>query len=421
MLEEYLEHLKNIKIKEFHGIRLDKVLFDECIYAQRTSTGNSVKKALFSIFEMNSTCYFKRKKSDLLLLTRDFHRNDHNLYWSEIKSLFDNYNEICIDYLEGKQRLKYINLLNIFKNVRTYTRFYLLLKCIENKVHRCYLSSVLTDVYIFKEKYLDKITPPKVVMTFFDVDPLESFSMQYFANKGSVTITNQHGYPIYRPNSNDLLNQSQIINLSSNYYLSKGEFTQKQFMAAGFDEGRIKIVGSLQDKKMYINNGKNRFAVFLDTPALEFGFDANKKMIQLASEVSNAMHYSFIVKMHPVDKNRELYERLLDGSLGRVAPQGTRNDEIYREIDFAIIHASSIYIDIIMEGLKMYKLEIGYDFPLVESQDDIICSVGELVNNYKAWLKKSLNQRAEYITSLQNYYSVDNARKNIKEFIEKFQ
>ena len=421
MIEEYLKLLNGIKIEEFPDICLEKVLFNECFYVNSKSVISSVKRVLFSIFEMNCKTIYSGGECTLLLISRDFHRNDHNSYWRQIKSLFNDYNELSVNYLEGNQRLKQINILNLFKNTSIFFRIYFKLSGFKNIIHRSYLSSVLTDIYNFKANCLDKIVPPKVVMTFFDADPLESFAMQYFANKGSITITNQHGYPIYRSCSNDLLNQSQIINLSSTYYLAKGEFTKKQFVAAGFDDNRIKVVGSLQDKKAYRNCEKDCFALFLDTPALEFGNDANLKMIQLALDVSKVTSFSFVVKMHPVDKNRELYEHLLDGSLGNVVSQGTTNEEICFDIDFGIIHASSIYIDLIMQGIKMYKLEIGYNFPLVESKDDIICSAEELVYKYGCWLEKSFDARSRYITVLQDYYSVNNARNNIKEFVEKFQ
>ena len=116
MIEEYLELLKNLNIEEFQGVCLDKVLFDECVYAKKKNKFASVKRAFLSIFEMNTNFDYFDQKSSLLLLTRDFHRNDHNAYWSEITALFDNYNEIRINYLESKQKLKHINLWNVFRD-----------------------------------------------------------------------------------------------------------------------------------------------------------------------------------------------------------------------------------------------------------------------------------------------------------------
>lgn len=419
--QKYISSLHNIQCEKLDKLDISKVLFNECIYVQSKSIKEIIKKCILSILNLNNSINLTIKNCALLTITRKYHRNDHDTYWETIKNEFDFKDEIIIDYLSRKEKIEHISLTSIIPNIHILGNFYLLLKCIDNRAHRCYLASVLTDVYAFKVKCLDKINPPRVVMTFFDADPLESFAMQYFANKGSVTITNQHGYPIYRPGSSDLLNQSQIINLSSNYYLAKGEFTKKQFISAGFDEGRIKIVGSIQDKKEYISRKNNCFAIFLDTPAFDFGNEANLKMVQLAIDVSKETSWSFIVKIHPADKNRKMYERMLNGSLGRVASQGTTNEEIYTEIDFGVIHASSIYINLIIEGIKMYKLEIGYDFHFVESEDDIVFSSDDLVDKFKNWLDKSPEEREKYIALLQDYYSVDDARKNIREFVEKFQ
>lgn len=412
---ELLLLLGNIKLDELDGIKLDKVLFNVTSNAITYSLVEAAKDAIKRII-CNSYCMSGDLSGrKLLLLSYDYKRSDHSKSWDTVKNMFQEYDEIKLSD-DGFSKQRILSLCNIWWSFKQLIVFWYKLKRVGTYKERLVLSSYLVELVRLKKELEKCIIKSKVALTFFDGGSYENLLIQYFRNLGLKCVTMQHGQPVFHGHDVDRINQTMILNFSSDYVLVTGEFSKKQFMLGGIQENKIKVVGSLRKICEYREKNTGLFTVFLDCPTYETAFRDNCKMIEIAENIASKQGKHYYIKLHPQDSVEKYSKYNLKRGIFLTKEKTLENALV--DAEFAILHASGVYLDILSTGVKSYCLETEVLFPLVDFVDDKFSSLGELEEKLFKWSQKNISERQVYMKRVVEYYlSPTNSEQRHKDFI----
>ena len=412
---EYTNILNRTHIKDFEQYELDRLLFVSVCDSYNLNTWKVIKSVIKSILLKNLRgSMIKTGNSGLLMYTNYCGRKDHDGYWNNFKNMFSDYSEYLIT--DSK---KIDSIINYFTKTKILFYYLHALKEISTFKNRLYLSSRLLNLLILK-KQLEKsnVNQHKVFVTFFDGGYKENIAVQYAKLTGLKTVTLQHSQPIFKGFDYDRLNQSVIINFTSDFGICASEFSKLQYEKAGFLKDKLPILGSLKEKQKLdiVYSFKPVFCVFLDTPGYFYYKSTNKELLKHAISLAEIMGYKFYIKPHPNDNDN--YENYLNHRLclGLVDKMETISD--MDGIGFGLTHTSGIFVDMLFWGIKPYKMKSIYPFNITENALDVFDGIDELNDKVAEWSKFSDNERKSYFERSYNFYSTSNSVKKHKEFIE---
>lgn len=409
----YLELLNGVQSKLFPGLNLKIGLFNEAWYCQKFSIRQVFDMLIHALLIDQYRVLSEISNNNILTIYTKNYRDDHDGYWEHIKKSIGEHDEVTI-VTNKKHIIKKIHICRIIK------RFFWLITALRelgnrfDKKDRLYLAIRIVE----RKQTLDDIEKlnlsPKAVMCFFDSAPNESILMQYFKNKGAVTLTNQHGQPVFRNPKIDRLNQSQILNFSSDYFLAKGEYTKRQFERAGVSSNKIRIVGSAVPTLSldYKQNNTKLFGVFLDTPAYEFALKTNREVLKFAENISEKIGYKYVIKLHPSDMVDNYSDIKMNYCKNVFAPKSKLQDA-FENIEFGIFNASSVYVDMLLNRIKSYQVKTEIDFPIVESDLDIVYSIEDFCIKHEKWSVLKAEEKSYYIEKTIRTY-IDGTDYNIR-------
>lgn len=417
---EYLELLKTVRLISFPEIDLSKALYLDSLYVFDLSRGEVIKALIRSLFFKVPELDIRLGNNPILMLTTIHARIDHDSYWDSIKDLFSAKDEIILNNrFTVKEYLANISLQGIAGRIRSYRKAYGALQVIRNKFHRSYLAAKMITCEKYINAVKDLIRDTKAAIAFCDTFLFENVMIQFMHHKGIATITFQHGQPVFFGWDQDHLNQSQILNFSSDYYIAKGNYSRRQFMKAGFDAKKIVVLGSM-NKTVYkstVNGFQNIFGVFTDCILYDFADYTNRKLIEIAEEVSEKLNMTYFVKVHPSDTSFG-YNRIVSHRCTGIYKQEYSNEELFVRIAFGIMSASAIYLDMLYANVKCYQMRTKIPFPIVESQGDRFESCEELVDKFSAWERLSASEREQYFAKQKEEYgSCGNTGQKIRDFV----
>lgn len=421
--KEYFNICKNLQLEELLGIDLTRLLYLENIYVFNSTFLSIIKRMIKLFFFDCPELYFDVHGKKLLIIDTRYHRPDHDSYWERYIGLFNDFDRIIHDDTYSKKTiLKKFRPCSFFRKYVTYKKIYGELFAYKNKSHRKYFSIVLTNICEYKRKIKKMRINPKVVLLFFDANIFENYMVQELRKKGTVSITNQHGQPVFRGIDIDMLNQSQIFNFTSDFFVAKGEFAREQFIKAGVKDSRIRVLGGFEvGKTIQTLSDERLFGVYLDTPGYDFAKTSNAKILQLAQNISEKLNMQYFVKVHPSDdpKNYESYINFKN------CQKFVKNEvplvDLVDSMQFGILHVSSVYVDIVLRNRKAFKMMSDEPFPLVERELDRFSSMEELIDKYSLWCSKSEEEKTEYFDSLRKRYLwSEGFEERIKNFVNSF-
>lgn len=382
---DILSGLNTLQFNEFEGLNLSKTLYNESYYSLTRPKCEIIKQLLGSILFNGPKLLFSIKGNELLMITYDYQRNDHRSYWEAILALFPNYDEIFItDNLSLREKVHLRGLLSRSKRL---IKYFSKLVFINNMTARIYLASRLTIQYLVLKKVKRVLPNYKTAICFYDGGFCESVIMSYLKTKGCLTVTNQHGQPLFRDKQSDRMNQSQILNVISDCFFAKGRFTQIQLAKAGYQTDRVKIVGDIISEAMSqapSRVDKSVFGVLLDCPTYNFASMSNRRMIEFAKQISKDLNNKYIIRSHP-QETPERYKNLIDGNCVGMYGKEMRLNEIFELIDFSLFHASAVYLDLLKANIRGYQVDCGIEFPIVMDNSDVVHDKAELIEQVKTW------------------------------------
>lgn len=351
------------------------------------------------------------------MISYNYHREDHTSYWKKFKDIIKDYNEITVDTVAPKaSRLRKIReLIHI---IRLYREMQKGLEGIDGKPVRRVLACHLAEMKALEDRLRMLDVQSRAAFIFFDGNHIENLIVQYLRNRGVKVATMQHGQPVFHGMNVDRINQTMILNFSSDYIMVTGEFSKKQFMLGGVPEARIFVGGSLRHLKEIKTVDNHDFALFLDCPTNPNAIQSNAELIENAMTVSSLLGSSFVIKCHPQDDPKNYRDMTIHN--GTFAPRGVGVGDVLKDVAFGLLHASGVYLDILSEGVKAFCYMNETDFPLVEDGMDSFRSVQELEEKIRAWNMYDMNKKRDYMRGIIDYYlSPDDVDKRYRDFAEK--
>lgn len=418
---EYLDLLKTVRLASFPEIDLSRALYLDSLYTLDLNRIKVIKALIRSLFFKVPELNVRTRNNPILMLTTVHARDDHDSYWNSIKDLFPVKDEMILDSrFTVKEYLANISLQGIPDRIRSYRGAYGALQVIKNKLHRGYLASKIITCEKYINEVKDQIKDTKAAIAFCDTFLFENVMIQFMHHKGITTITFQHGQPVFFGWDKDHLNQSQILNFSSDYYIAKGNYARMQFIKAGFDPKRIVVLGSMNKAvhKLSGSSSGNVFGVFTDCILYDFAVYTNRKLIEMAEEISGKMHMTYFIKVHPSDTSFE-YNRIISHRCVGIYKQEYSNEELFGRIEFGLMSASAIYLDMLYANIKCYQMQTRISFPIVESRDDQFKTCEEFMSRFCAWKQLSTAEKERYFAKQQEEYgSCGNTGQKIQHFVK---
>ena len=412
---EILDRLDNVKIVGLEEYSLRNILFTEVCNSFDKKYG--FKHILSNICFNHFQFALKKHGSKLLFVSYDYQRSDHNEMIQKYRRLFE-----CDDMYLSAKSVKKNGIQNSFSNIIVsilkFRRIYKNLNIDIDKNQKVHLSCCLLNVLRLKEILENADFHYKVMIQYFDGGLYENTLVQFCKCHNIKTITLQHGQPVFHGKEVDLLNQTMMLNFSSDYFIATGEFTKKQLLLAGVSEDRIKICGSLRtiiplDKILH-----RKFIVLLDCPTYSSSDKSNQELIDIACKISNQYNYTFTIKCHPQDNSKK-YERVVTEK-GTILEEKIAISDALIGMDFALLHISGAYLDAMSAGVKPFCLVNESSFPLVEEENDMFFNIEDLTRKIKWWIESDYKEKQDYIDKTLAYYlSPQNASERNKIFVEK--
>ena len=378
-----LNIIKSSNIRGLENIDISRLLFNVSGEALKTTKYESNKKLIRTVLFDVIKAEFSVTDSNLpLVITYDYHREDHTNYWRKFKSFVADYNEIYIE--EGRKNYSRVRKLGeIVFVIKHYLRAKRQLVNVENSTVRRVLATNLAELIAFKRKLEKHKINCRSAFIFFDGNRVENLLVQMLRNCGVTVATMQHGQPVFHGSDCDRINQTMILNFTSDYIMVTGEFSKKQFMLGGIPEEQIFVGGSLRNIKGIADTSGKDFAVFLDCPTNPNAARDNKELIECAKRISELIGSHFVIKCHPQDSPQNYAD--FSEKRGAFVPKGTSIEKTLKGKGFGILHASGVYLDIISEGTKAFCYVNDTDFPLVEKGMDSFSTTTELIDKIEEW------------------------------------
>ena len=253
-----LDLLKTKKLQGLNEFEIDKLLFNQIYMGLTRSKKFLYATILCSVIFDREIIKVQGDYSELLLFSEVFNRRDHDSYWKKFTELFKDKTCIEIENVNKKNLLKCLSFKKIPSKIKALCSYSDSLNEIKKQALRWFLAAQLVWFEQFYIK-ISSINPmPKVAVCFCDAVFQESLMVQWLKNRGVKTVTNQHGQPLLRDVNSDRLNQSQILNFNSDYFLAKGIFTKEQFIKNGAKDDSIIVVGDLNSHKFSYHKKKKK-------------------------------------------------------------------------------------------------------------------------------------------------------------------
>jgi len=422
--KSYLDICDEMEVIGLEKYNMRQLLYNEVYWAQSISWKEVfylfVKTIFFDMKKYLWICQ-DRRNDDVVLVWRKWNRRDHDGYWEKICNACEEYTRISFEEesLNLRNMWHFLSIKNAIRNYRQFCSIYKSFVNIKNIRHKVFLAMRLVKVKAVDEMLQVLEIKPKVVMCAFDSSFYENVAMQYYKNKGVVTVANQHGQPVFKSHDYDRMNQSQILNFKCDYFLAKGEFTKKQFVEAGKDGECVVVIGSFYREmniKEYCHKGK-MFCVFLNCITLPNAKERNAELLEISRELSRRLDCRFYIKVHPSDSISN-YNDVIDEHVVEIIGKEKTISELSSDIGFGIFNESSVFLDLLDNKIKPYYWDSGVFFPLVEDDNSTFGNVDEIERKVRTWFNYTEDQKVEYFDKISDYYNAaEDVENNIREFI----
>lgn len=396
-----LEDLASVSLRGLEDIRLDKVLYNAAGKALREDFFTAAKDIIKRSIRNGYTLKADLKNSDLLMFTYDYKRPDHQRAWQAMKDLFTGYDELFLRE-EGIRTGRQLSVGEMFRSAVWTAKCYRTIRKLGRATEMLVLSVRLAELKRLRDELKGYSLKNKVAVMFFDGNSYENLVAQYLKSCGVTCVTMQHGQPYFHGRDADLINQTIMFNFSSDYIIVTGEYSKQQFLLAGVREEAIRALGTLREISPWQETASKKFAVFLDSPLVLQGQENNRRLLLFAEEAAKRLGYRYTVKLHPRD-SRESYRDWHSAS-GDIPPGPITISEALDGAEFALLHISGVYLDILAQGKKAFCFLNGEKYRLVTDALDMFSSEGEFAERLEQWRQMDKEQKRAHIEKQIDHY-----------------
>lgn len=411
-IKEILCALEDLQYKDLPSINLRNLLYNCVTEAIGVSGFQLFKRIIKRIAFSNCVLRYCQSVSKFLFISYDYGRSDHKILWNSICNLLDEKSELKVSVSEPLTQMysgwKTINKLFYFFSCSH------LLKSAGIQKERFILAADIAQAIELYRNLAHYKFNEKVGVVFFDGNVVENLIVQVLKSLGMVVVTMQHGQPVFHGHNRDFLNQTMILNFSSNYIIVPGEFSRRQFILGGVPDQSIKVLGTLKPVMQYKKTDSGLFSVLLDCPTYHFSKRINNMLIEIADEISKIFSMNYAIKLHPQDNIQNYNIAMLERG---VVWKEDLNDCICKT-DFSIMHFTGAYIDVIACAHKAFVLNENEEYPFCDISSEQFRSVKDLVTKIESWINKTIDEQQKYIEAIRDYYlSPYEAQKRHRNFL----
>lgn len=411
----YHKVLEGVHSALFPGMNVKQILFNECFFCQDRNTLKVFLKAVVkNLFFAHEKLAVDIKNSPVLCLYTKNYRSDHDGYWEKIKADVGPYDSIT--FLSKIPHRP--DVMSMPRKLGWFMTAMGELSCIESIKDRVCLSAVMAARKWTLEEVKKLKLNPKVVMCYFDSGPDENVLMQYFKQQGAITVTNQHGLCTFKSHDYDVMNQSQILNFKSDYFLARSEKQREYFERAGFDGDKVIVVGYIGNEEAKVRpRHTGVIGLLLDTPTMPLSQEAGATLIRYAEELSEKRGFRYIIKCHPSDDVRAYKNKVSERCIG-IYGKEINVQKALEMVDIGIVHASSSYVDAYEYGVRCLKYCSEAYFPIAVKEDEF-STCEELENILRQWNDTLDEEKEAWITEIRRKYAGRWEDGNIRRVIER--
>lgn len=326
----------------YHLIRTKE---DECKLSKEIFS--FIKRIIIVVFFINTDLQ-RQGKADSLFLLESAYRNrlDIRNNFDKIVKLSQNY--VCASPLDKKR----FSLFQI-RHLPLFFRWIRQLKNIDiSLMNKLNLMSFLLDaflVYSLVERYerKNRITIQRL-LTFNDVQYIESFFTQKYNQENKNTITLQHGV------FSSKINNWAFVGSHSNYLLANSQFTVIEGQKASYS-GKIIIAGlysfvSSQQESKTIKVPLQTIGLCLDGDVY---FHDNQRMITMLEHFCDKYQKKLRIRFHPTD-NQSLYN--VSKNTNIMISDEKDIFDYFKKVDVIIIRNSTILLEAAQSSIPVYIL-----------------------------------------------------------------
>lgn len=413
-------NLNNINCNSFENIQLGNLLSQRIWKYLNSNKIVLLTKAIiiFLFVDKFEIKYLKQKSSKVLFVFASNFREDYLKIYNNTKETCDIKDEIIF------YRKKKINLNNL-KKITQVIKYFKILKSINSISLRIYLSFVLGELYYVFQHLKDILEDNyNLVVAFCDAHEIDNLITQYFKCKRIKTATLQHAQFVFLEKGMENVNCIQYENFVSDYLLAWGRHTCEEFEKAGISKERIKIVGSpkyiginLNDLERKSNTkDKKIFGLILDQVIYR---ESNKELIKLANMIADELDYKYLLRLHPTD-DIKYYEVELNKQYLYDSENKSSIDQLAKLIDFALLHTTSVYVDLITYLCPTFRYKDKEYFSFGNNEADEFVNFRDFMNSYNFY-KSNPEEWNNTMKSIREYFIVSkNVESNYSEFFKGF-
>ena len=294
------------------------------------------------------------------------HRTNDMTTFSKIKLCAKNYDEIIVS-TKLRPANFIANIITIFSCYKKMRDEDLLP---EDKLLYC-VNAVRTKGFIH---YLNTLDCSNYCcgVVYNDLETFDNVFVQYLKNNGIGTITCQHGaFTAPLINSDNYLDAGIELTYSiADIFMAWNQMTYDEAIKAGMDPKRLYVLGipkCIGEEKIVAHHKTGYFGVILNIKERQ---QENLRMIQIANIIAKKINKKYYLKLHP-NLQLDEYNNIIDHEWGKVLPKSISVADYAQLVDFSILTASSVYVELIFYKCRVYKLrtDVVDKFPKFHQYD----------------------------------------------------
>lgn len=293
--------------------------------------------------------------------------SDERIKRTDYKKIFENVNKtLNSDTITSnvKKRKELHSFIDIIANLKKALNWlYQLRKCemnLKNSIR------VITDIMRIHNthKYINTATfsHKNGIIVFCDIFPTDNIFVQFFQQRGIVTMTLQHAaFTAALKNPTNINDTGIELTYSiSDYFLGWNQFTKEQAARCGMKEDKFRIVGMPQFiDNSYRPDEKNKYNCFGVILGVKEYDDVNRNVVKIAGEIAEKYRLNYYLKYHPNFQGNE-YSDITNGyCLGNFTSKDM--GKYVESVDFSILSVTSMLVELVYLDHNIYRYKINPD------------------------------------------------------------
>lgn len=226
--------------------------------------------------------------------------------------------------------------------------------------NQLFLLQTLVDMYWLSKK-LDELNLEKyrLVVTFYDSFPIESYVVEYFRLHNVKSASLQHGQFTCWCEDTLINSGVELRTFKSDYLLCWNKFTYDEAIKCGIDRNKLVVTGIwsyVNEKRTKCTQNNNGvFGVVIGHPSWN---EENEVLVKAANLISEKYNLKYYLKLHP-QYSESYFSNLVNSHYIGNIKKGINMKDYANIVDFSIVGSSSVFVELVYIGHDIYRYSSG--------------------------------------------------------------